>query len=68
MSRDPMTYSTLASLSNSEDSLIPDPLPMDDASELARYLESRGLGEVIVDDDSYDGGSDAAGISYSDLK
>lgn len=60
-----MTYSALQMVSASDDLTIPDPIPMDDVSEYSRWLETRGLGEVILPDDSSSG--EPYRVGYSDL-
>lgn len=59
-----MTYATLTALtSNTASSEIPDPLPMDDHSELQRWVETQGLGEVVNTNDGFDAGNVVIPIS-----
>lgn len=60
-----MTYATLTALTSNNLSEIPDPLPMDDHSELERWVNSQGLGEVVNINDGFDTGSIV--IPVSDL-
>jgi len=52
-----MTYSALTAISTFDTAEFPDTVPVDDESELKRWVEIHGLGEVIPDNDNYDAGN-----------